>query len=55
MRILGFVEGAVANKGGVGLFGVPGILCGTAARGHHVALVVGGLQFWAASTFPLPT
>jgi len=42
MRILGFVEGAVACKGGVGLFGVPGILCGTAARGHQVALVVGG-------------
>lgn len=39
---MGFVEGAVANKGGVGLFGVPGVLCGTAARGHQVALVVGG-------------
>ena len=42
MRILGFVEGAVACKGGVGLWGVPGILSGTAARGHQVALVVGG-------------
>ena len=42
MRIMGFVEGAIANKGGVGLFGVPGFLSGTAARGHQVALVVGG-------------
>jgi glycosyltransferase involved in cell wall biosynthesis len=42
MRIMGFVEGAMTNKGGVGLVGVPGFLCGTAARGHQVALVVGG-------------
>jgi len=42
MRIVGFVEGATANKGGVGLFGVPGNLCGAGARGHNVVLVVGG-------------
>ena len=39
---MGFVEGAIANKGGVGLVGVPGFLSGTAARGHQVALVVAG-------------
>jgi glycosyltransferase involved in cell wall biosynthesis len=42
MRIVGFVEGALESKGGMGMVGVPGILSGTAARGHQVALVVGG-------------
>ena len=55
MRILGFVEGAVAHKGGVGLFGVPGILCGTAARGHQVALVVGGPPIMGREHLLAPT
>jgi glycosyltransferase involved in cell wall biosynthesis len=42
MRILGFVEGALTNKGGIGIVGVPRILGSTAARGHRVALIVGG-------------
>ena len=42
MKIIGFVEGATLRKGGMGLVGVPTILASTAARGHHIALVMGG-------------
>ena len=55
MQILGFVEGAPANKGGLGLVGVPGILGSTAARGHHVALVVGGPPMVGRERFVAPS
>ena len=42
MKIVAFVEGATQSRGGHGLVGVPTILSGTAARGHDVALIVGG-------------
>jgi glycosyltransferase involved in cell wall biosynthesis len=42
MMIIGFAEGAIPARGGLGLVGVPSILAGLAGRGHHIALVACG-------------
>ncbi len=42
MTVISFVEGATSRKGGFGIGGVSMILSSTAARGHHVALIMGG-------------
>jgi glycosyltransferase involved in cell wall biosynthesis len=39
MLIIGFAEGAIPARGGLGLVGLTSILSGLAARGHHVALI----------------
>ena len=42
MLIIGFAEGALPAKGGLGLVGLTGILGGLARRGHKVALIACG-------------
>jgi len=42
MLIIGFSEGALPEKGGLGLVGLTSILGGLASRGHRVALIQGG-------------
>lgn len=42
MKIIGFVEGAHLNSGGVGLIGVPKIWRAVAGEGHHIVLAIGG-------------
>jgi glycosyltransferase involved in cell wall biosynthesis len=42
MTIVSFVEGAHVGRGGTGIVGVPTILRSLAARGHRVALIMGG-------------
>jgi glycosyltransferase involved in cell wall biosynthesis len=39
MLIIGFSEGAIPSKGGLGLVGLTGILGGLAGRGHQVVLI----------------
>ncbi len=42
MKIIGFVEGAFPNKGGIGLVGTQTILASVAAHGHQTALCIAG-------------
>src|SRR5215469_3200963 len=42
MLIIGFAEGAIPAKGGLGLVGLTAILGGLAGRGHQVALIACG-------------
>lgn len=54
MRIVGFVEGATLAKGGLGIVGVPTILGSTAAKGHQIALLVGGPPIAGREQFVVP-
>jgi glycosyltransferase involved in cell wall biosynthesis len=51
VRIIGFTEGAIRSKGGLGLVGVPLILGSTAARGHSITLVIGGPSYPGGERF----
>ena len=42
MKIIGFVEGAFPNKGGVGLVGTQTILASVASHGHRTVLCIAG-------------
>ena len=54
MRIVGFAEGATLGRGGLGLVGVPTILGSTAAKGHQIALLVGGPPIAGREQFVVP-
>jgi glycosyltransferase involved in cell wall biosynthesis len=51
MRVIGFVEGAQRQSGGVGLTGVPMIHQSLAARGHEDLLVVAGNMIPSGTRF----
>ena len=54
MRVLSFVEGANARRGGLGLVGVPKIAESLADRGHQVVLNVAGRVAPGAERFVQP-
>ena len=51
MKVISFVEGAKAPKGGLGLVGVPGITESLADRGHEAVLNVAGRVIPGADQF----
>jgi glycosyltransferase involved in cell wall biosynthesis len=55
MLIIGFAEGAIPAKGGLGLVGLTAILGGLAGRGHQVALIACGACTPGRERFLAPT
>ncbi len=54
MKMVSFAGGQTPGKSGMGLVGMPLILCHTAARGHQVVLVMGGLPSPGREKFLAP-
>ncbi len=54
MKVVSFAGGQTPGKSGMGLVGMPLILSHTAARGHQVVLVMGGLPSPGRENFLVP-